>query len=207
MPPSTRFGRRLDPRQQRNEQRSQHNSGQCTDARSIYRISEPQNPMGNRHKRNSNNQNPLLPLRQHTSLRCVRVRCLQCAQRAHPEQAAGLPVTTGEPTPRVLGRQLPPPPPPKGGLRPTLSWGGSWPPEPRSRTWVRLRPSVRADRPTSVEKDHYQPQKPKHTHRRTKYPPPPRVQEPPCARTNPWFRGQILASLFFTRVVGFSWFW
>ena len=26
--------------------------------------------------------------------------------------------------------------------------------------------------------------------------PPPRVQEPPCARTNPWFRGQILASLF-----------
>ena len=29
------------------------------------------------------------------------------------------------------------------------------------------------------------------------YPPPPRVQEPPCARTNPWFRGQILASLFF----------
>ena len=27
-------------------------------------------------------------------------------------------------------------------------------------------------------------------------PPPPRAQEPPCARTNPWFRGQILASLF-----------
>ena len=27
-------------------------------------------------------------------------------------------------------------------------------------------------------------------------PPPPRVQEPPCARTNPWFRGRILASLF-----------
>ena len=24
------------------------------------------------------------------------------------------------------------------------------------------------------------------------YPPPPRVQEPPCARTNPWFRGRIL---------------
>ena len=28
-------------------------------------------------------------------------------------------------------------------------------------------------------------------------PPPPCVQEPPCARTNPWFRGQTLASLFF----------
>ena len=38
------------------------------------------------------------------------------------------------------------------------------------------------------------------------YPPPP-AQEPPCARTAPWFRGQILAPLFFTTVLGFSWFW
>ena len=30
----------------------------------------------------------------------------------------------------------------------------------------------------------------------SRYPPPPRAQEPPCARTNPWFRGQILTSLF-----------
>ena len=37
----------------------------------------------------------------------------------------------------------------------------------------------------------------KHIANRVPYaPPPPRVQEPPCARTNPWFRGQILASLF-----------
>ena len=33
---------------------------------------------------------------------------------------------------RVLGRQLPPPPPP-GGLRPTVSWGVGWRPEPRGR--------------------------------------------------------------------------
>ena len=38
-------------------------------------------------------------------------------------------------------------------------------------------------------------------------PPPPRAQEPPCARTAPWFRGRILAPLFFTTVLGFSWFW
>ena len=40
----------------------------------------------------------------------------------------------GEPTPRVLGRQLPlPSPPPPRGLRPTVIWGGSWHPEPRSQ--------------------------------------------------------------------------
>ena len=38
-------------------------------------------------------------------------------------------------------------------------------------------------------------------------PPPPRAQEPPYARTAPWFRGRILAPLFFTTVLGFSWFW
>ena len=38
----------------------------------------------------------------------------------------------GGATPRVLGRQLPlPPPSPRRGLRPTVSWGGSWRPEPR----------------------------------------------------------------------------
>ena len=30
----------------------------------------------------------------------------------------------------------PPPPPPSRGLRPTVSWGGSWRPEPRGRTPV-----------------------------------------------------------------------
>ena len=29
--------------------------------------------------------------------------------------------------------QIPPPPPPPRGLRPTVSWGGSWRPEPRGR--------------------------------------------------------------------------
>ena len=38
-------------------------------------------------------------------------------------------------------------------------------------------------------------------------PPPPRAQEPPCARTAPWFHGRILAPHFFTTVLGFSWFW
>ena len=30
---------------------------------------------------------------------------------------------------------------------------------------------------------------------------------PACPRTAPWFRGRILAPLFFTTVLGFSWFW
>ena len=38
----------------------------------------------------------------------------------------------GGATPRLLGRQPPPPPPPRG-LRPKVSWRGSWRPEPRGR--------------------------------------------------------------------------
>ena len=34
-------------------------------------------------------------------------------------------------------------------------------------------------------------------------PPPPPAQEPPCARTAPWFRGRILAPLFFYHGIGF----
>ena len=41
----------------------------------------------------------------------------------------------GGATPRLQGHQLPlpPPPPPLLGLWPTVSWGGSWRPEPRGR--------------------------------------------------------------------------
>ena len=35
------------------------------------------------------------------------------------------------------------------------------------------------------------------------YPPPPRVQEPPCARTAPWFRGRIFHITFFCQGNGF----
>ena len=35
----------------------------------------------------------------------------------------------------------------------------------------------------------------------------PDAQEPPCARSAPWFRSRILAPLFFTTVLGLSWFW
>ena len=34
-------------------------------------------------------------------------------------------------------------------------------------------------------------------------PPPPRVQEPPCARTAPWFRGRIFHITFFCQGNGF----
>ena len=34
--------------------------------------------------------------------------------------------------------------------------------------------------------------------------PPPRVQEPPCARNTPWFRGRIFHITFFCQGNGFS---
>ena len=37
------------------------------------------------------------------------------------------------PPPKPLLDPPPPMPPPQGGLRPTVSWGGSWRPEPRGR--------------------------------------------------------------------------
>ena len=38
-------------------------------------------------------------------------------------------------------------------------------------------------------------------------PTPPRVQEPACARTNPWFRGAFPDTAFFRQRTGVSWLW
>ena len=52
------------------------------------------------------------------------------------------------------------------------------------------------ERPTGAAKG-------KQANTRASFPPPPGVQEPPCARTAPWFRGRIFHITFFCQGNGF----
>ena len=70
-------------------------------------------------------------------------RCLAAVATTPPPPCPSPPAGEGRATPRVLGRQLTPPPP--RGLRPTVSWGGSWRPEPRGPPPPPCPPLVQSD--------------------------------------------------------------